>query len=427
MVFALALAFLLRLNAVLTVVGTQISIPPVAVFLVPFEILIGRRILHAGGNPPGFHNFAEVLRFARESALQWFAGWIVFGTVIGLIGGFLAWALIRRKRRPNWTGRTRGGRFGNGFLKLILRWFGLRAGYFCLLFIVPYFYLFAPRARRSSNEYWRAIDASANWLKRQRRILSQMYSFGQILMDRVYQSFHSTNKFETNPIGLEHLLSRLRAKKPFILAGAHVGGWDLAPMFLKADGLSDTFHIIHYQSKDFSFEQVVNGANAEGLVADDDPIFAIKEILEAGQPLGWMADRPSNANFELVLFFGRLFPVDVRAFRIGALCGADVVFAFVFKRSTKTYDICISPAHIADLPRPRQSLMIAQEYARALEENLRRCPEQWFNFFPAFSVRPQPPPGAPEGIERNSLWQEWRKPPMPESELALVARRNAEP
>lgn len=417
-----AVAFFCRLNALLLFAGSNISLPPIAVFLIPLEVLTGRKILLLLGwqdteAPDASGGMNEILNFAAHHALQWCVGALVIGTVLGIAGGLAFWSLslpFQNKPKRNWTGRTRGGKFGNGFLKIAIRAFGLRFGYAFLFFLSPYFYLFAPRARRGADEYWAAMSPQAGWWGRQTLILRQMFRFGQVLMDRGYQSFHAQPQFFPNSEGMDLILGATSARQPSILISGHVGSWDIAASLLKSDGYFGRFHMVHYQAKDLTFEKVVESkeslSDVRSMLTNDSPVLQIKLQLEKGEPVGLMADRATNTQVELVSFLGKLMPIDVRPFRIAASCRSQVLFTFGFKGQGQNYDFFAYPAVTIE-PRPEASRLrdLASEFAAHLEGLLRKYPEQWFNFYSVFSSVPQPPPGVQGGKERNSLLQEWHK------------------
>lgn len=420
-----AVAFVFRLNAVLLFLGSQISIPPLAAILIPAEIFAGKAVWAWFGK--------EEVHF-----LAWLTGSGIFGVGLGFIAGVLGWMGSRtaQRRRPvgNWNGRTRGGRLGNGFLKLVLKNLGVRAGYFCLFFVVPYFYLFAPKARRSGHQYWRAVEPQAGFWRRRFLVMKQMYRFGQILMDRGVNTFSTHSNFRTNSNGFNKIVNFVERKQPLLMMTAHAGGWDIAASLLNAGGQLKTFHMVHYQFEGLTIEKVLGQGQAnshiQSLQSNQQPILQIKARLEKGEPVGLMVDRPTGGQYELVPFFGKLAAFDTRPFRIAVACNSLILFTFGFKATETVYDLyafapTTQPAD-SRLPRQEQILQWIKEYAETLEGMLRKYPEQWFNFFPFFSSRPLPPPGIPISQERHSLWREWPTPATPESGSAIAPRTNGE-
>jgi len=439
-------SFLLRLNAGIMFLGSQVSIPPLAPFVIIAAIAVGgriERIFSPSTEPPlplsSAHSLHELLRIAALDLSQWLLGSVVLGTVGGLaigLTGYL-WARRMQARKPTWSGRTRGGKLGNGFLKLVLRYFGVGAGYFCLSFIIPYFYVFAPRARRGLNEYWGLLAPELSWSRRQAKILRHLFRFGQVLMDRVAQSFAAGPIFRINAANLQNILGPLDAGQGLILLGAHVGGWDLAASLLGNHKIRSPLQIVEYQTEKLKFNDFKDdesNVHVRKLVPNEieQPIFSIHTALSRGEPVGLMGDRPLSERVELVPFFGRLAPFDVTGFRVAAATRVPLVFTFGFKGRNKSYDLYASPVreyrYAPGEDRALQCYEWTAEYARELERWLRRYPDQWFNFFPFWSSRPVPPlnTGASGSKAANYLLQELRTPAPPVSASGSVPKTSDE-
>ncbi len=438
-----AVAFLARLNFPVMFLASHVSFPPFALGLIPLEIATGRAILKPWGygvSPwfPNHFNFHELLHTAMSHFPEWFVGSLVIGVSLALFLGGGATLMAHtysklKKPQAAWSGRTRGGRFGNGFLKWVLRTLGLRTGYFCLLFVVPYFYIFAPRARRAAHEYWGHVYPRDGFFRRRWRVLCQMFRFGQVLMDRALQSLKEDNQFLTNPNGLENILTLLQTNQRVLLQTAHVGSWDLATRFLNTDGYDGQFHMVHYEFSGFTFEKAIGAGreiNVQSVLANRQPILEVKQLLEAGQPVGLMGDRAGGTHFELVSFFGGLVPFDARPTRIAAACQCSIVNTFGFKQDTASYSLFAKPArkltYSGNKPRYEEIYEWVQEFASEIETLLRHYPTQWFNFFPIFSSVPAAPPEMTNSTEQHSLIEPWQKLRLQKSELGPDPRPSAE-
>ena len=425
-----ALAFALRLNLIVMWLGSHVSTPIFAPFIIMLEIWIGRHWLNvapAGGPKGDFY--------------QWMAGSGVLGLLLGggttIVTFALAWYLKNRKKGSNWTGRTRGGRLGNGFLKLVLRYGGLQSGYFCLAFVAPYFYLFAPAARRGLNEYWKLVEPVESWRQRQMRIVRHFYRFGQVLMDRVFQTFHQEKQFPLHQTGMDYILKGMREKKGLIMLSAHMGAWDLATALLSGSGFSEEIHVVEYQAEGLSFQKVkagddpkhVRSVNANSAQASD-AIFEIHSALRKGRCLALMGDRPIGDRFELIPFMGKLAPFDMTPFRLAAACKVPLLLTFGFKGQNNYYDFFADPSRVFEfdgkLPREVQCYNWCKEYIVEMEKFVRRYPDQWFNFYPFWSALPSAPNGELAAQSNNNLLEELESRLFPKSELAPGSMTNGE-
>ncbi|MBS1961830.1 MAG: DUF2062 domain-containing protein [Bdellovibrionales bacterium] len=420
-----ALAFVFRLNAAAVFLGTQISIPPLAPFLALASVLTGHRILSVFAVVDPIDDIKgslghEILEGAIHHFGLWFLGSLVVGVVLALVFGFLTYFAAKRFRpQAGWSGRTRGGRFGNALMIFILRRLGLRTAYFCLLFIIPYFYLFAPKARHAAQEYWRVLRPAAGVFERQYLVMAHLYRFGQVLLDRIFQSFHAEPMFQSRSEGGEKIVAIDRERRGLICVASHAGAWDLAASLLKNRGFAGQFHMVHYHANGLRFDDF-KGKDEEHLAPvksnDDQPIFRIREALAAGGTVGLMGDRPLGNQFELVPFFGKLAPFDVTPFRLGAACDVPVLFTFGFKaRESGFYEFFATPERkyaygAASEAKALRCYEWVGGYVNELERMVARHPDQWFNFFPFWSTVPA---GEAEGKSKNHLAEELRRPVAP--------------
>lgn len=90
-----AVSFFTRLNFVVMFVGSQISFPPIAVFLIPLEIVVGRAVLLPLGwsaEPwlPDRLGFRELLGIATGHFGEWLSGAVLVGLMLGAFFGVLS-------------------------------------------------------------------------------------------------------------------------------------------------------------------------------------------------------------------------------------------------------------------------------------------------------------------------------------------------
>lgn len=416
-VLAATLAVALRLNAGYLVLGSNISIPPLAPFLIGGSLMIGSWLLtgdsHAGFQlarelHSGSASVGQMVSAAAHSLEAWAVGSLALGLVLGVLFGALgyaiAWGLQRRHvNSVNWTGRTRGGVWGNAILAWVLRTFGLRAGYLCLYFLIPYFYLFAPKARRALHEYWTVVRPKSTPPQRVGLTLRHLYRFGQVLMDRAYASSRGASAFHTRPHGMQQIIDAAAAPHGLIVLGAHTGGWDLAIAALPSDGFKERFHVLRFDAEGLTLDRAVSTKAPEHVASLDSnraelPVFELHSLLARGQTLGLMGDRPLSSRYELVQFFDQLAVFDVTPFRVAAATGASLIASFGFKAEGMNYDFFAEPParyrYAPGQDRAVQCRQWAQEFASTLQGYLQRYPEQWFNFFNFWSALPTGPQGA---------------------------------
>jgi len=395
------LALLFRLNFLLLFLGTQISLPFIAPFLAMISIYTGGAVMGISSEIV-LHSFQDLLNLSGEILLAWTVGSIVVGAILGTIIGGAYYVLKRQKtssaRSLAWTGKTRGGKFGNAFLKAVLKFVGLRAGYFCLFFIVPYFYLFAPRAKTSLNQYWRNLESEKSWLWRQLQILRHFFVFGQVLMDRIYQSYYQELKFGIANEGPIYIGEVAASKRGWVFIGAHTGGWDISTLFFRKDQRSARLGMVHFLGEGLTFDKVLARASEDSRVdsiasgGSEGTLLTVRQYLEDQRHVGFLADRAIGTQVELIPFLGKLAPFESRPFRVAAACKAPLICAYTFKLSTTEYKFITSNhrelTYNSVEDRRAQIYNWTESFVKDLELQVRRFPHQWFNFYPFWSSLP---------------------------------------
>ncbi len=337
--------------------------------------------------------------------LAWFVAGITWPTLWPLLWAVAATVTVgllaverkfRNAEGKTWTGVNRGGRFGNYFLRTVSRYLGRGATYFCLAFITPYFYWFAPRAKRASLEFFGALKPEASWLSRRADVLRHFFTFGMVLLDRLFQSFHPEPVFELDVQGRE-LFDRASARgKGLVLLTAHVGGWDLSTRVLAGNPQGRASVIAEFVAPGkVTSDQTVrkddrNMVTRASFHNERLPILAYKEMLDQGQVIGMMGDRPLSKKLVLVPFMGRLAAFDLTPIKLAMSVGAELLFTFAFKTGYGSYELLLEPSPVppAGLDKDEAAESIVRGYAESLERHLRRHPHQWFNFYPFFSMTP---------------------------------------
>lgn len=393
-------SFALRLNALWMFAGSQVSLPPLVPLILIAATWIGVELLLLPG-------IVGVL-----------IGTLVLAVTGGLLVGATSYIMLKFFRRSNsgWNGRSRGGWFGHAFMKVVMKNLGLRSAYACLFFIVPYFYIFAPKARRASNEYWRIVKPKSSWFARQCLCLKHLFVFAQVLVDRAYIKHANKIIFAARSNGLENIEAESNNPNGALLVSNHIGGWDLAAALINSwDNLS--LYIVKYHAEGFAFDHVKGKASFElSSNLETQPILRIRELLNRAQSVGIMSDRPLSGRFELVPLFGKLAILDSTPFHIASLCGSPIISTYGFKAEDCIYDFYAEKPYVTDhvdfTSRQEKALKWLNYHAQSMEKLLKRYPYQWFNFYPFWSTVPSELRQIP--AEQNHLIEELHRPPPQE-------------
>lgn len=384
--------FIFRLNFPIAFIGSQVSLPPIYSLVLPAELFIGFKVL----NKP-FVTSDNWLQTAQDHFFAWSVGALIVGGFLGLcLGSF--WYFMQRKaqqtNKVNWSGSMRGGKWGNLFLVFILKTLGQRAGYFLLYFIVPYFYLFAPKARRGLNEYWLVIRPEMSWLPRQIQILKQFMIFAKILMDRAIQAYKSELFFEINRSRSIDFKKVAEDPQPLLVLLSHTGGWGISIQGFSKKALTSPISIIEYESQALSAESILQNKKTSAVqrisIKPGEPLFMkLHDLFKEGGNLGLMGDRPFDQNFELRTFFGKLIALPTTPFRLAKIYNCNLTFLLGFKTGLKNYELIAESIDVSQ----KEVHEMEEQYLRFLETHLKEKPLQWFNFYNFWSSVPTLPNG----------------------------------
>ncbi len=393
-VFFLGLAaFIFKLNFSLMFLASQISIPP----LIPLWTYLSLKIGFFLTGKPFFIPLEDItLELAKTFLSTWVIGSLVLGLLLG--GAVILTSLIKgiknTSKNKAWTGKDRGGRFGNAFMRKATLLFGPKFAYLFLYFIAPYFYLFAIKGNYAQNIFFKQLYPKTGLLKRQFLVLKTFLSFGKILIDNIYTQSNGVHSFKFLKNGNENLKKALGSGNGLILVGAHIGGWMLASKIFQDESDAQTevrINIVQYNagvgqsSSDKIKDDELNYINS----SDQDSIFKINGALKKNEALVFMADRRMSKNIELIPFLGKLAIFDSSPFRIAVIKKAPICLSLAFKKDSETYDFYISPPIIQEinesLSKDQATFKLMQEYVGFMEERLKKYPHQWFNFFPYWS------------------------------------------
>jgi predicted LPLAT superfamily acyltransferase len=310
-----------------------------------------------------------------------------------------ALSILEEKAKKPWTAKMRGGRFGTFFMQQVSRRLGLAATYICLLFIAPYFYFVAPKGKKASLEYLRYVFPDDGPIKRRLKVVKHFHAFGKILLDRLFQSQAKESMFKLDIHGRQHVANAFESGKGAILLSAHVGGWDISTRAMLLEYMKEKLAVAEFKvESDMNADQTTRKGDEliQNRIKVNDgqvPILHYRNMLDAGQIVAIMADRPLTDKLALVKFLGKFVPFDVTPFRIAASCNAPVIFCFAFKTGFKSYEFVVdAPRFYQFTPGSDKDALArswVQDFANRLEKEVKKHPYQWLNFFPIFSTAPR--------------------------------------
>ena len=290
--------------------------------------------------------------------------------------------------KARWTGRTRGGYFGNWFFVQLIRILGLRGAYAWLVFVAAYFTFASPDSYRASVNYLQRVLGKKRWWQRPLLVYRHFFSFGVTLLDRlaVVMGRHQMScSFE----GEARFHEFLDQGKGIILLGAHVGGWEMAGHLLGRFGIPVNLVVLEKEQENIRrlYNRALEGKQFRILTSDENPLrsIPIMAALRRGEMVAMHGDRAFGGADLTVPFFGGQARFPIGAYHLAAMTGAPIFQVFAVRERIGKYRFFTFPpqwvARDAVRRNPAALRECVEHYAARLESVLRQYPYQWYNIY----------------------------------------------
>lgn len=287
------------------------------------------------------------------------------------------------KRERQWSGKSRGGKFGYQFFAFVLKTFGISFAYCFLALVVIYFIPFAPKATRAIWQYNRRIR-HLNRFNSSVELYRHYFVFGQTLIDKAAIRGGMAEKYHFQFDNYERFLEIIDHSKGIVMIGAHMGCWEAGAGFFGNYGKKINIVMLdaeHRQIKEVLEENAESSQNFKIIPLNEDVIEAmlkIKIALNNGEFVCFNGDRfIGDGNSETHFFLGDEASFPVGPFKIAAKCRVPVVFYYAMREKNRTYRFIFEEA--TGIQNAAED--IANQYIVSLENIVRKYPRQWFNFY----------------------------------------------
>lgn len=292
------------------------------------------------------------------------------------------------KKEKDWEGVTGGSTFGQKALKILFSIVSVRVGYAILVFVIPFYMLFARRGYLAIYRYFRrqhGYSAMKSFWKTYRN----HYLFGQMMLDRFAVYAGQRNIFQVENPDNDVFLAMLAGSEGCIIASSHVGNPELCGYLLKQNtkrinGLIFGGEAVEVQK---NRAKVLGDNNIRLIPVSEDlsHVFLINEALSNGEMVSMPCDRTfgSDKSVECNFLNGKAdFPMG--AFVLALQFKVPALAFFVLKVAASRYRI-----HVRSIPVPQDDRLSKREqidtmtrsFAKELEGIVKTYPEQWFNFY----------------------------------------------
>ena len=265
----------------------------------------------------------------------------------------------------------------------------LRAMYgFAGVFVLPWWMLFKRQPVKDISLYFRNRYGYRG-LKLKRAVWRNHYRMMQVVIDKF--AAYSGRSFDFTLDGNEAFLALENRPEGFILLSSHVGNSEIVGFSLGSDKKRMSALVFAGESPSVleNRRRLLRQHNIEMIPVDDslNHLFAINDALAQGNIVGMPADRVigSQKTFETT-FLGTATKFPLGPFATAVQRNVGAVAIFMMKESVRHYRLIVRPVSLTDeekrtLGRRESMAAMGRKFAAALEDVVKRYPEQWFNYY----------------------------------------------
>jgi lauroyl/myristoyl acyltransferase len=244
-----------------------------------------------------------------------------------------------------------------------------------------------PRTRRLMDENLRLIHPEWDARQRRRAARRTVHNFAQSIRLFLQMPFLDPDELfaRCDVSELRAEIERLGPERPFIVASAHIGPWELGGYCLSRMG-----HAIHTVALDHPTRQVTDfySARREYLGIHAHPMgesfMALKEAMDRGESVALLVDRAYGKAKKRFAIFGVASEFPLGHLVLSARCNAPVITGALVFDGPERFKYVHGGTHLPeDNEDEFEKLERLQERClRDLERIIREYTDQWFHFIP---------------------------------------------
>lgn len=286
----------------------------------------------------------------------------------------------------DWTGRMRGGRFGNALMATIVRsplyWLTPAI----LVFVSFYFIFASPVGTRASFELADRLGRGGSLWRRFFFLWRHNYTFGTLLVDRLAIVSGKVDRYRFERPD-PSLVDPLERGQGMVFLTAHLGSWDMMGQMLVVKRSMPVNLVMHVGIQPQLRAMLEKGRRFKVIETDGSPATAaaLMDALGKGEMVAMMGDRLLEGESIEVELLGAPVRIPLGPFALAAIARVPLVHAFAVRAGPRHYRFIADP--VGELRytdrRNKQAdhRRWAQAYASRVEALLREYPFQWGNFF----------------------------------------------
>lgn len=264
---------------------------------------------------------------------------------------------------------------------------GRRVSRGVLIFVVAYFYISSPSARKASREYLSRIPKQATG---SRAVFQHLYAFAAVTLDRIYFLNGRLDLFnidirDDNSLALDTAASGVG----MFLMGAHMGSFECVRSIARNHPHLKMV-LLMYEENALNIKKMLEAINPDAqqdIISLGRPgaMLEVREQLSSGALIGVLADRSLDDSGNVAVpFLGSEAAFPHGPFRMAAMLRHPVYFMtgtyLGGNRYTIHLELIMETANMA-ANREQAALLALQRYVQLIEQHCLDAPYNWFNFF----------------------------------------------
>jgi len=230
--------------------------------------------------------------------------------------------------------------------------------------------------------------------RRQRRaILNRTYQhFGMVLVDFVRMPAISAGRLGSIvDFDETHFREARERGSGAVIMSGHLGNWEMFILAISQWGYPMTTVVVRQRGPGGSFLEAVRNATGSRTISKKTPTRTMLDLLHEGNFLGMAGDQDARKRGVWVTFFGRPSSRPRGPAVFALRTGAPLLFCWCRLQRDRQYQLDFVPINTENLPRKwdQAAQSLTQRYTDALEEAIRRHPEQYFWFHRMWKTQPE--------------------------------------
>ncbi len=263
--------------------------------------------------------------------------------------------------------------------------FGYNFVYFCLYFVVLYYFLFATNVRSALKKYYKNIGIKFS----NKIFFKHLFNYAISTSDRfISKADPQLYRF----INIERLLFLKEIEKGSILLLNHFGGWATSGNYFFGEKNDTKINIVMNETmikKAHEFEQLIQRKNENNVKiinlskGDISTSISIAKALIENESVALMGDRAINKKYlKKIKFFGKEANFNKAPFTIAYKTKRPIIAMFIILKSKKEYELIYKKINLDNELEETKAIELAMnEYILLLSKIIIKHPLQWFNFY----------------------------------------------